>query len=191
MMIDHTFEEWNPCVVGYVPTGVTNVLEACGPQIVNENIKLIRWTLGAESICVESLSWNSANGPVDFDFDFAPACPKAALFGAQAMWDQNVSEWSKTLQNHHSTASTTPSRSSQKQWACVVIDGATKRTSRADNQSIDCTQSQQSIESTQVNPNARRRAQCTGGGGKEKRYVHQKMQNPVQPTSISQRTSKK
>ena len=48
------------------------------------------------------------DAPDDFDFDFTPACPKAALFGAQAMWDQNVSEWSKTLQNHHSTASTTP-----------------------------------------------------------------------------------
>ena len=28
--------------------------------------------------------------------------------GAQAMRDQNVSEWSKTLQNHHATASTPP-----------------------------------------------------------------------------------
>ena len=52
-------------------------------------------------------SWIDVKGQVIF-FDFAPACPKAALFGAQAMWDQNVSEWSKTLQNHHSTASTTP-----------------------------------------------------------------------------------
>ena len=43
-----------------------------------------------------------------FDFDFALACPKAALVGAQAMWDQNISEWNKTYQNQHSTASTKP-----------------------------------------------------------------------------------
>ena len=41
------------------------------------------------------------------DFDFAPACPKAAPFGAEAVWDQNIIEWNKTLQNHHSTASRT------------------------------------------------------------------------------------
>ena len=29
--------------------------------------------------------WNHLRFADDFDFDFAPACPKAALFGAQAM----------------------------------------------------------------------------------------------------------
>ena len=32
--------------------------------------------------------WKGRNHWVTLTFDFAPACPKAALFGAQAMWDQ-------------------------------------------------------------------------------------------------------
>ena len=46
-------------------------------------------------------------GMIDFDCDFAPACLNAALFGAQAMGDQNINEGNKTLQNHHSARSTT------------------------------------------------------------------------------------
>ena len=41
----------------------------------------------------------------NFYCDFAPLW---ALFGAQAMWNQNISEWNKIWQNQHSTASTTP-----------------------------------------------------------------------------------
>ena len=66
----------------------------------------------AEEITPE-LRWSTlartTKGPIHnfytTDFDFAPACPKAALVGAPAMCDQNINEWSKTLQNHPSTAS--------------------------------------------------------------------------------------
>ena len=66
----------------------------------------------AEEITRE-LRWSTlartTKGPIHnfytTDFDFAPACPKAALVGAPAMCDQNINEWSKTLQNHPSTAS--------------------------------------------------------------------------------------
>ena len=35
--------------------------------------------------------WMCSNLNRLLTFDFAPACMKAALFGAQAMWDQNIS----------------------------------------------------------------------------------------------------
>ena len=57
---------------------------------------------------VFSSSPKSANGGYDFDFDFARACPQAALFETQAMANQNISECDKTLQNRPSAASTTP-----------------------------------------------------------------------------------
>jgi len=53
---------------------------------------------------VFSSSPKSANG----GYDFARACPQAALLETQAMADQNISDCDKTLQNRPSAASTTP-----------------------------------------------------------------------------------